>query len=81
MDLLEGILVKDVYRETKEPVYFHENATLEEIVHTLDELMQRYFLVYNSDEELVGVFSVEDVRRYLYDDCALENCQCPRCDE
>jgi CBS domain-containing protein len=40
---------------------------LEEIDHALDDSSQRYFHVYNADEELVGVFSVDDVRRYLYD--------------
>lgn len=68
VDLLEGILVRDVFKEIKEGITFRENTSLEEIVHALDDSSQRYFHVYNSEQELVGVFSVDDVRRYLYDD-------------
>ena len=68
VDLLEGILVRDVFKEVDEGITFHEDAPLEEIVHALDDSSQRYFHVYSSNEDLVGVFSVEDVRRYLYDD-------------
>lgn len=68
VDLLEGIQVRDAYRDTKEGITFQESASLEEIVHALDDSAQRYFHVYNSDDELVGIFSVDDVRRYLYDD-------------
>ncbi len=68
VDLLAGILVRDVYRETDEGIIFHEENSLDEIVHALARSSQRYFHVYNSQQELVGVFSSEDVRRYLYDD-------------
>lgn len=68
VDLLAGILVQDVYRKKKAGIVFHEQNTLDEIVHALAKSRQRYFYVYNSDEELVGIFSAEDVRRFLYDD-------------
>lgn len=68
IDLIADTKVRDLSREAKDPLYFHEDDSLETIVHSLAESNQRYFLVYDSEEKLVGVFSVEDVRRYLYDD-------------
>jgi CIC family chloride channel protein len=68
VDLLAGLRVSDAWRKTGEGIVFHEEDSLDEIVHSLAKSPQRYFHVYNSAEELVGVFSSEDVRRYLYDD-------------
>jgi CIC family chloride channel protein len=68
IDLLEGILVGDVYRPTKKRKTFHEDVSLDEIVHALADSPQRYFYVNDSAENLVGVFSAEDVRRHLFDD-------------
>lgn len=68
VDLLAGILVRDAYRETDEGIVFHEQNTLDEIVHALARSTQRYFHVYNAEEELVGIFSSEDVRSYLFDE-------------
>lgn len=67
-DLLAGIKVEDLYRKQTDKMTFHEHDSLETIVHALAETNQRYFHVFNSDEEFVGIFSAEDVRRYLYDD-------------
>ncbi len=68
LDLLEGMRVRDVYRDKTYRTVFHEEATLEEIVHSIADSTQRYFPVFNHDEELVGIFSAEDVRGFLYDD-------------
>src|SRR5690606_15837587 len=68
VDVLAGIRVADAYRETTGEVSFHESDSLDEIVHSLAKSSQRYFHVFNSDNELKGIFSSEDVRRYLYDD-------------
>ena len=45
-----------------------EAATLDEIVHTLAKTPQRYFPVVDEEQKMVGIFSAEDVRHYLYDD-------------
>lgn len=68
VDLIAETKVKDLLREATDPLFFHEDDSLEKIVHSLSESNQRYFLVYSAEEKLVGVFSAEDVRRYLYDD-------------
>jgi hypothetical protein len=46
----------------------HEGTTLDDIVHALAESVQRYFPVVDAQGKLVGIFSEEDVRGYLYDD-------------
>jgi CIC family chloride channel protein len=68
LDLLEGLRVEDAYRKSTKGITFHEDASLDQIVHSLADSMQRYFPVFNSNEKLVGIFSAEDVRRFLYDD-------------
>ncbi len=69
VDLLAGLRVRDAYRARPEGITFHEEDSLDTIVHALARSSeQRYFRVYDADEQLVGIFSAEDVRRYLYDD-------------
>ena len=45
-----------------------EGMTLDEIVHCLADNHQHYFPVVDADERMVGIFSDDDVRSYLYDD-------------
>ncbi|MCA9218700.1 MAG: CBS domain-containing protein, partial [Planctomycetales bacterium] len=68
VDLLEGITVSDVYQKNRKIRLVQENATLDEIVHLLAKTSQRYFPVVDARERMVGIFSAEDVRAYLYDD-------------
>jgi len=68
VDVLEGIHVEDVYRKDRRLRLIHEGTTLEGIVHALAESTQRYFPVVDDDGCMIGIFSSEDVRGYLYDD-------------
>jgi len=68
VDMLAGMLVADVYSANRKIRKVPENATLDEIVHLLAKTSQRYFPVVDRDDRMVGVFSAEDVRAYLYDD-------------
>ena len=68
VDVLEGITVESVYRRDRPPRRIHEGEPLEGIVHALAESTQRYFPVVDGDDRMVGIFSAEDVRGYLYDD-------------
>ncbi len=72
IDVLEGMLVEDVYRRDRKLRLVHEGTSLNDIVHQLAETPQRYFPVVDEDERLVGIFSAEDVRAYLYDDTIWE---------
>ncbi|MBD3672341.1 MAG: chloride channel protein [Planctomycetaceae bacterium] len=68
IDLLEGILVEDVYQRDRQLCYVHESMSLEDIVHLLSENEQQYFPVVNDDQKMIGIFSANDVRAYLYDE-------------
>ncbi|MEM8679120.1 MAG: chloride channel protein, partial [Planctomycetota bacterium] len=67
VDLLEGMLVDEVYKP-RVLISFRDNASLEEIVHSLTKTTQRYFPVYDESHRLVGIFSADDVRLSLYDE-------------
>ncbi len=68
VDILEGMLVRDVYQERKELVHIPEGMSLDDIVHTIARTRQHYFPVVDENERLVGIFSNDDVRSYLYDE-------------
>lgn len=72
IDVLEGMLVKDVYQPIRNLRFVHEGKSLNDIVHLLAETSQRYFPVVDEENRLVGIFSAEDVRSYLYDDIIWE---------
>jgi len=68
VDILEGIHVQDVYRGKRKLILIHEGTTLDEIVHTLSTTHQHYFPVVDDAGAMVGIFSSDDVRAYLYDE-------------
>ncbi len=72
VDVLEGMLVEDVYQKDRRLDLVHEGTSLNDIVHRLAKTSQRYFPVVDDKKKLVGIFSAEDVRSYLYDDTIWE---------
>jgi CIC family chloride channel protein len=66
IDLLEGIKVSDVPLRLRQTV--PESMPLREILRLLPETRQNYFPVTDSNNRLVGIFSTDDVRSYLYDE-------------
>lgn len=68
IDVLEGIRVDDVFDRDRKITSVHESMALEDIVHVLAETQQHYFPVVDSEERMVGIFSSDDVRAYLYDE-------------
>lgn len=68
VDVLEGMQVQDVYQKNRKIHTVYEGASLDTIVHMLAKNSQRYFPVVDKEDKLVGIFSAEDVRSYLYDD-------------
>ena len=68
IDLLEGMLVREVFKKKKSWKSFREDATLDEIVHSFSKTSQRYFPVFSMEQQLVGIFSADDVRCSLYDE-------------
>jgi CIC family chloride channel protein len=65
VDVLEGIKVKDVPWIQRRRV--PEGMPLQDIVHLLAENRQQYFPVEDAGGNFVGIFSADDVRRYLFD--------------
>jgi len=68
VDILEGIKVADVYRKDRRITFIPEGMTLDEIVHTLAKTHQHYYPVVDSEGRMIGIFSTDDVRAYLYDE-------------
>ena len=72
VDVLEGLRVGDVYRHDPEIVMIPEGMNLDQIVHRLTQNHQHYFPVIDSEGLIVGIFTDDDVRSYLYDDVLWE---------
>lgn len=67
IDVLDGVKVSDVYQREQKITLIPEGMTLDDIVHRLADNQQHYFPVVDGDGRMVGVFSDNDVRRYLFD--------------
>jgi CIC family chloride channel protein len=68
VDVLEGIRIADVFSPKREVAMVSEAASLDEIVHMLAESHQHYFPVVDQDGRMVGIFTDDDVRSYLFDE-------------
>ena len=68
IDILEGIQVRDVYDPGRNIETVPESMSLDGIVHMLAESTQHYFPVVDAEEHMVGIFSEDDVRSWLYDE-------------
>ncbi|WP_372898807.1 chloride channel protein [Stieleria sp.] len=68
VDVLEGLIVGDLYQKDRKLILIPEGMTLDSIVHRLAYTNQDYFPVVDADQKMVGIFSDDDVRAYLYDD-------------
>ncbi len=69
VDVLEGIRVRDVFRPNVGQIrQVPESTSLEDIVHLIAETKQHYFPVINQEGRMIGIFSADDVRHYLYDE-------------
>lgn len=66
VDVLEGIQVKAVPLRTRRTI--PEGMSLRDIVHALADSRQHYFPVLDQESRFVGIFSMDDVRTYLFDD-------------
>lgn len=68
IDVLEGMKVESVYRRDRRIETVPEAMPLASIVKLLSRTHQHYFPVVDDDGHMVGIFSTDDVRRYLYDE-------------
>ncbi|RMF39254.1 MAG: chloride channel protein [Planctomycetota bacterium] len=68
IDILEGMKVRDVYRKDLNITLIDEGMPLEEIVHRVADDHQHYYPVVDREGRMVGIFSSDDVRAYLYNE-------------
>lgn len=68
VDVLEGLTVAEVFDRNRKITKIPEGMQLHQIVHVLANTRQHYFPVVNKEDEMVGIFSADDVRSYLYDE-------------
>jgi len=68
VDVLEGLTVAEVFDRKRSITRIPEGMQLHQIVHVLANTRQHYFPVVNENDEMVGIFSADDVRSYLYDE-------------
>jgi CIC family chloride channel protein len=66
VDLLEGIRVSDVVRPLDGVTVIPEAMPLEKIIRVLTMTQQSYFPVIDSEGRMIGIFSANDLRAYLY---------------
>ena len=72
VDVLEGILVRDVPSNDRPLIRVPESMLLKQIVQMLAESRQHYFPVVDDTGSMIGIFSSDDVRAYLYNDAIWE---------
>ena len=70
IDVLEGLTVRDVYipESDQGTIAVSEGMNLAEILQRLANTQQHYFPVVNASGRMVGIFSDDDVRRFIYDE-------------
>ncbi|MGZ0165921.1 MAG: chloride channel protein [Planctomycetales bacterium] len=68
VDVLEGNRVQDVFQKRDDIRRVPESTSLDDIVHILAKTHQHYFPVVDEEGKMVGIFSDDDVRAYLFDE-------------
>ncbi|QDU83469.1 H(+)/Cl(-) exchange transporter ClcA [Planctomycetes bacterium Pla163] len=63
VDVLEEMQVRDVVEKDVLPTMVSQNATLRTALDVISRAQGSYFPVVDDDENLVGIFSLSDVRR------------------
>ncbi|QDT36301.1 chloride channel protein [Stratiformator vulcanicus] len=67
VDILAGLKVDGIFRRDRPFMTIPESASLDDIVHRLAESHQHYFPVVDKNDEMIGIFSADDVRAYIFD--------------
>ncbi len=68
VDILEGLTVDQVYDRNRNISRIPEAMPLHQIVHVLSLTQQHYFPVVDEKDQMIGIFSADDIRSYLYDE-------------
>ena len=68
IDILENLRVRDVMDRLRRPTLVPSDLTLREVIKIMEETTSHYFIVVGDDGRMVGIFSTNDLRRYLHDE-------------
>jgi CIC family chloride channel protein len=68
IDVLEGLFVRDVPPNDRPLFRVPEAMPLKEIVQMLPASRQHYFPVVDNAGQMIGIFSSDDVRAYLFNE-------------
>ena len=68
VDVLEGITTMDLAEQGRPPTFIPEHMPLEEIVRAIARAEGAYYPVVDRNDRMIGIFSVNDIRRILDQD-------------
>ena len=68
IDILEGIKIHSVSKKGRKPTLIPEGMTLPQILDKIAPAKTTYYPVINAAEQMVGIFSMTDIRRILNED-------------
>ncbi len=68
VDVLEGLHVRDVPPNARPLLRIPQAMPLRQILQTVADTRQQYFPVVDDEGRMIGIFSTDDVRAFLYDD-------------
>ncbi len=67
VDILSKLTVKDAYNSERRYQFIPEDMKLEDILKVVTQTTSNYFPVINREGDMVGIFSMNDIRKILYD--------------
>ncbi|MFT7485238.1 MAG: CIC family chloride channel protein [Candidatus Paceibacteria bacterium] len=70
IDVLSDIQVKELLEDTRRPHLIHQDTTLGRVLKVVADAKESYFPVVDDDSNLVGIFSLTDIRRIYLEEVA-----------
>ncbi|HHI97791.1 MAG TPA: chloride channel protein [Thermodesulfatator atlanticus] len=67
-DILAGIKVKDIFKPSKTWATIPEDMTFRQFLNFFGRTEQHYFPVVDKEGNLVGIFSINDIRPFLFNE-------------
>jgi CIC family chloride channel protein len=68
IDVLQSLKVRDVLEDIRPPRLIHEDVTLRGAMKIVADSHETHFPVIDDEEQLVGIFSLTDLRRIFLED-------------
>ncbi|SDZ79745.1 chloride channel protein, CIC family [Desulfuromusa kysingii] len=68
IDILEGVKIQSIAAKGSKPTLIPEGMTLPDILDKIAPAKTSYYPVVNAEQQMVGIFSMTDIRRILNDD-------------